>query len=65
MSKKPWWKSRTLIINAAFAGLIALEASMHVLQPLLPVNFYALVAGLLPVINAIMRVVTTQGLGKS
>lgn len=59
---KPWWRSRTLIVNAAAAGLLALEAGTGVLQPLLPVNLYVALAVALPVVNAILRVVTTQGL---
>lgn len=62
-SRKPWWKSKTLIVNAAAAALIAAEANLQIIQPLLPVNFYALAAAALPVVNAILRVVTTQGLG--
>jgi len=59
---KAWWQSRTLIINALAAALVALEAGTGLLQPWLPVNFYTVIAVGLPVINAILRVVTTQGL---
>lgn len=61
---KPWWTSRTLRINALAAALVALEAGTGLLQPLLPVNFYTAVAVGLPVINAVLRVVTTQALGR-
>lgn len=61
---KPWWASRTLRINALAAALVALEAGTGLLQPLLPVNFYTAVAVGLPVINAVLRVVTTQALGR-
>ena len=64
MKTKPWWKSRTLQINAVAAGLLALEAGTGALQPFMPVNFYAALAVALPVLNAMLRVVTTQGLGK-
>lgn len=64
MKTKPWWKSKTLILNAAAAGLVTLEASTGLLQPLLPVNFYSAIAVALPVLNAMLRVVTTQGLSK-
>ena len=43
------------------AALVAVEANTGVLQPLLPVNVYALIAGLLPVVNTVLRVVTTTG----
>lgn len=59
---KPWWRSRTLVLNAVAAGLVALEASAGVLQPLLPVNLYAAVAVVLPVINAMLRIVTSQAI---
>ena len=59
---KPWWKSRTIRVNAVIAGLVALEAGTGLLQPILPVNFYTAVAVGLPVINAVLRVITTQAL---
>lgn len=57
---KPWWKSRTLWLNAAVLALAGAETQLNVLQPLLPVNVYALVAFGLPVLNAVLRFVTTQ-----
>lgn len=59
---KPFWQSRTLLVNALAAALVALEANTGLLQPLLPVNFYAALAALLPVINAGLRVITSAGL---
>ena len=44
------------------AALVALEAGTGLLQPLLPVNIYTAVAVGLPIINAVLRVVTSQGL---
>lgn len=61
-SPKCWWRSRTLWVNALAAGLLALEASTGLLQPLVPVNLYSAIAVALPVVNAVLRVVTTQGL---
>lgn len=61
---KPWWQSKTLIVNALIAGLVALEAGTGMLQPYLPVQFYTAVAVGLPIINAILRVVTTAPVGK-
>ena len=61
---KPWYKSRTIRLNAIAAGLVALEAGTGALQPHLPVNFYTALAVGLPVLNAMLRVVTTTGLGK-
>jgi len=58
---KPWYLSKTLIVNALAAGLMAFEAVTGLLQPHLPANLYVLLAVGLPVINAVLRVVTTQG----
>lgn len=63
-NKKPWWQSKTLQVNAAVAALVALEANTNLLQPYLPVNFYTALAVGLPIINAVLRIVTTQGLSK-
>lgn len=59
---KPWWQSKTLIVNAIAAALVALEAGTGMLKPYLADNFYVMVAVGLPIINSILRVVTTQGL---
>jgi hypothetical protein len=56
---KRWWASRTIIFNAVVMALVAAESQVNLLQPLLPVNVYALVAFLLPVANTILRLVTT------
>lgn len=61
-SCKCWWKSRTLWLNAACAALIALEAATGIIQPHVPVNVYLVMAVLLPPVNAILRVITTQAL---
>lgn len=59
---KHWWHSRTIWINVLAAGLLALEATTGMLQPLLPVNLYTAIAVGLPVINAMLRVLTTQAI---
>lgn len=61
---KHWWHSRVIWVNAVAAALLALEASTGVLQPLLPVNMYAAFAVGLPVINAVLRVMTAQAIRK-
>lgn len=58
---KHWSRSRTLWINAIAAGLVALEAGTGLLQPHLPVSLYTVVAVVLPIVNAVLRVVTSQG----
>lgn len=59
---KPWWHSRTLWVNAIVLALAAAETQLQILQPLLPVDVYRLVAFGLPVANAVLRLITTQGL---
>jgi len=59
---KPWYKSKTIIINALVAALVTLEAGTGLLQPYLPGNFYTLIAVGLPVVNAILRVITATTL---
>lgn len=59
---KPWYQSKTIIVNAIVAALVALEAGTGLLQPHLPGNFYAIIAVGLPVVNAILRAITTTPL---
>jgi len=59
---KPWWRSRVLLLNAAVLMLAAAESQVNVLQPLLPVNVYSLIAFVLPVLNAGLRFVTSTGI---
>lgn len=62
---KPWYTSKTILVNALVAALVALEAGTGLLQPFLPANFYAIIAVGLPVINAVLRVVTSTALTAS
>ena len=61
---KKWWQSRTLWFNAVVAGLVSLEASFSALHNLLPGNVYAIAVTALAVGNAVLRIVTTQGISK-
>ena len=58
---KPWWQSRTLIVNGLVLALAMAEAKLNFLQPMLPINVYSLLAFGLPVVNAFLRVITTVG----
>ena len=58
---KPWWKSKTIRFNAVVAGLAALEANAHMVQPYLPGNVYGWGMMLLICGNAVLRLVTSQG----
>lgn len=59
---KPWWQSRTLWLNLAVLVLAAAEANVQMLQPLLPLNIWQVTAFVLPILNAVLRLVTTQAL---
>ena len=61
---KAWWKSKVLWFNAIVSGLVALEATFSALQSLLPTNTYAIAVTVLAVGNAVLRIITTQGLTK-
>ncbi len=62
--KKAWYKSKTIWVNAGVAGLVALEAGTGMLKPYVGDAFYAAIAVALPIINAMLRVITTEGIGK-
>jgi hypothetical protein len=59
---KKWWKSKTIWFNIGVASLAALEASFSLFQPLIVGDVYAYALTLLTIGNAILRVITTQGL---
>lgn len=63
-SHKPWWQSKTLWFNAIAAALAALEASSDLIQPYVPGDVYAWGMLLLVAGNAVLRIVTSQGLTK-
>ena len=57
---KPWYLSKTIIFNVLVAVLLAVETVTGLLQPHLPANLYVIIAVGLPVINAALRVITSQ-----
>lgn len=61
---KPWWKSRTLRVNAVVLVLAAAESQLHVLQGVLPGGLFAWLAFGLPVVNAALRFITSTAVGK-
>ena len=60
--KKTWKNSKTIWVNATVLALASLEANTGLLQPLLPINFYNLIAILLPIVNTYLRVITTESI---
>lgn len=62
MTKKRWHRSKTLWLNALAVGLAAAEVQLHLLQDVLPGGLFPWLAFGLPVLNAMLRLVTTTGL---
>ena len=60
MTKKTWYKSKTLWLNAVVGGLVALESTTSYLQGHIADKFYIAVAIGLPVLNAVLRSMTNQ-----
>lgn len=60
--KKPWYKSKVVWFNAASAALVAIEASIHVMQDLLGPSVYLAMVGVIAAGNVILRTMTSQGL---
>ena len=61
---KRWYKSKTIWVNVGAAALMALEASTGLLKPYMADEFWVAMAVALPMINAMLRVITTEGLSK-
>ena len=64
MIRKAWWKSRTLRVNFLAAILAVVELKFQLLQPHLPINVYAALAFALPVLNAGLRFITAEPIGR-
>lgn len=62
---KPWYKSKTIIFNLILAILIAIEASFSLFQDVLPATVYAILATILAVGNAILRVLSNTAIAGS
>lgn len=58
---KSRFRSKTHWVNALVIALMGAETQLNVLQPLLPVNVFLLVAFLLPVVNMLLREMTDRG----
>lgn len=61
---KYWYKSKTLWFNAFAAALMALEASTGLLKPYMAEEFWVTMAVCLPIVNAMLRIITIEGLKK-
>lgn len=58
MKKKAWWKSKTILINVGIGIVTALEMRLDLLQPLLSLNLYSILALALVIANVILRSTT-------
>lgn len=61
---KLWWKSKTLWFNAITACLVSLEATTDYIKPYLPDHWYVAVIIALPMINILLRLISTATLIK-
>lgn len=59
---KNWYQSKTMWFNIISAVLVVLEAQLGVLTPLLPSDVAPWVLLGIPIINVVLRIVTTQPL---
>jgi len=57
---KPWYKSKTLWLNAIAAGLMVIEANFHLMQGQVGDKAYVASVGVLAFLNMILRAVTTE-----
>lgn len=61
---KAWYTSKTINLNALVGMLALLEANTGVLAPLLPSNWLTMLSVGLPVVNIVLRAITTKGVSK-
>lgn len=61
---KPWWKSKTLWLNAALAAGTIAEANLGMIRDQFGAQSYLALISVAAAINAALRFVTSQQLGK-
>lgn len=64
---KHWYQSRTLWVNLFFlltAALVETQPVLSLLQGVLPAKVYMWLAIALPIVNGVLRAVTSRGLVK-
>ena len=64
LNRKQWWKSKTLWLNAILAAGTVIEANLGTVQALLGPTYYLTLIGATAALNAVLRVVTSEPLGK-
>jgi hypothetical protein len=61
---KKWYQSKTILLNMFVAILAVFEASTGLLKPFVPDYLYVTLAVSLPILNIILRTITTQSVTK-
>ena len=56
---KKWYRSKTIQFNALIAALAALESVTGIIEPFVGNSFYAALCVVLPIGNAILRVISS------
>ena len=64
MPKKKWWQSKTLWLNALLAMGTVAEANLGMLKDLFGPQSYLVMISIAAGINAALRFVTSQPVGK-
>jgi hypothetical protein len=62
--RKPWYTSKTIWFNIAAAMGAALEASLSIIQGELKPEYYLILVVFVAGGNVILRMLSTQGIGK-
>lgn len=61
---KKWYLSKTVILNLLIAVVGVLETQIQLLQPFVGQGGYAALLILIPIVNIVLRTITTQALTK-
>jgi hypothetical protein len=59
MNAKPFYQSKTIIINTLILIFVLCEQNFGLLESVLPSSLYKISAFLLPIINLLLRTITT------
>lgn len=51
-----------MLFNLLVASMLLIEQNLNLIQPLLPINMYALLSFIVPLVNMWLRIITTQGI---
>lgn len=63
MIQKAWWKSKTLWLNALVLLFATLELRLDLVKEIAPAQLYAWIAIALPVLNMLLRAITSVPIG--